>query len=178
MKNRLKTLLRRLPSAGNTHESDSLSRFECGPKSNERPKRKRDVHAIAPPHACAFENLCPASQPPIPTFRRVEPKYRPACSTRGLMDSRVILHGKGQICTELRVVRLIFNKLLFCREWYVLKATRVFEPIGIKTVSLGENSAHFVEAAYGCHAALFYITQRGGSGIETSAFFVPQILAG
>jgi hypothetical protein len=63
------------------------------------------------------------------------------------------------------VVRLIFNKLLFCREWYVLKAIRVFQPIGIKTVSLDENSAHFVEAAYGCHAAFILhhaITQRAG----------------
>src|SRR5262249_12471582 len=56
MKDGLQTLLRRLPSPGNTHEPHSLSRFECSPKSNERPERKRDVHAIAPPHACAFEN--------------------------------------------------------------------------------------------------------------------------
>src|SRR5262249_32571123 len=159
MKNGLQPLLRRLPSAGNTHEAHSLSRFECGPKSDERPKRKRDIHPIALPHAGAFENLYQASQPPIPTFRRVEPKYRPACSTGGLVDSRVVLHGKSQICTERRVVRLIFNKLLFCREWYVLKANRLFQPIGIKTVSVGENRAHFVETRCGCHSALFYIKQ-------------------
>src|SRR5262245_24115125 len=75
------------------------------------------------------------------------------------MNFRVILHWKRQVCTEWRAVRLVFDKLLFCREWNVLKALRVLQSIGIKTVLLGKNSAHVIEAAFGCHATLFYITR-------------------
>src|SRR5438105_13566933 len=69
------------------------------------------------------------------------------------MDARVILNRKGEIRTKGRVVCLIIDKLLLCREGQVLKAIRLLQPIGIKAVSACKDRAHFVKAGYRRHGA-------------------------
>ena len=78
--------------------------------------RMSNKDAIAHSHARALEDFLPALKPPGPAFFGIEPQNGLPGGAGRLMNADVLPDRICQIGSERRMLRLVINELLFCRE--------------------------------------------------------------
>src|SRR5438094_425227 len=100
-----------LAAAGNCERPQGTRALEARPEADEQPEREREEDAVRRLDHRPAQDEPPATRPPLPRLRRVEPANRLPARARGLVDTHVALEGVREVAPEGGVRRLIVDDL-------------------------------------------------------------------
>ena len=97
---------------GKQKQPSWIDRIQRGPKTQKRPKRKREEKPVPAGHAGDGQNLQPVVHDVLPALGGIQPAYRHRGGAAGLMAAHVGLQRKRQVRPIRRVGQAVANDLM------------------------------------------------------------------
>ena len=101
----------RKPAAGDAEAAVFRGALESRPEPEERPERKREIHAVTRRDAALAVDARPVAEHPVPALRSVEDGERLRGRPARLAEARVAFFWKSEVRSEWRMRRVVRDEV-------------------------------------------------------------------